>query len=233
MPPRKSAFSDPIEKVSVVDQLAARIRQRILSNEIEAGDQLRQEALAEAYGVSRMPIREALRQLESEGLVVFNPHKGVIVSSMSIEEAAELFDLRLLLEPDLLRRGIANAGSADHTAARNVLDRMNTAYETRDTAHWGELNAAFHDCLYSPAARGRTLALVQSLNSNLDRYVRLQLTLESGGPERARDEHEQLLQHYLAGEADAAVALLEAHIRHARDALIAELKRRPEFADQA
>ena len=111
---REKSFSDPIAKVSVVDQLASRLRARILRNEIQAGEQLRQEALAEAYGVSRMPIREALRQLEAEGLVVFNPHKGAIVSAMSVDEAEELFDLRLLIEPDLIIRGARAAGETDH-----------------------------------------------------------------------------------------------------------------------
>jgi DNA-binding GntR family transcriptional regulator len=227
----KVLFSDPIEKISVVDQLAAKIRQRILRNEIEAGAQLRQEALAEAYGVSRMPIREALRQLEAEGLVVFNPHRGVIVSAMSIEEAGELFDLRLLIEPDLLARATRAATPDDHAVCRQALDRMNRAYDDADTAHWGELNGAFHICLYRPAQRPRSETLVQTLNGNIDRYVRLQLSLEAGALDRARDEHERLFSIYAAGDPEAASTLLSEHIAHARDALIEKLRQRPEFSN--
>jgi DNA-binding GntR family transcriptional regulator len=229
--PSSSVFSDPIEKISVVDQLAAKIRQRILRNEIRAGAQLRQEALAKAYGVSRMPIREALRQLEAEGLVVFNPHRGVIVSAMSIDEASELFDLRLLIEPDLLVRATRAATPDDHAVAREALDRMNRAYEDAETEHWGELNGAYHICLYRPAGRSRSETLIQTLNANIDRYVRLQLSLEPGALDRARDEHERLHALYAAGEAEEAATLLRQHISNARDTLIAKLHQRPEFSD--
>lgn len=224
MPARTKSFSDPIEKVSVVDQLAARLRARILRNDIKAGEQLRQEALAEAYGVSRMPIREALRQLEAEGLVVFNPHKGAIVSAMSVEEAEELFDLRLLIEPDLIARGAQAAIETDHAAASEALDRMNTAYDSEDAAHWGELNWSFHEALYTPAGRGRSLALVQSLNSKIDRYVRLQLSLEDSARDRAATEHQALLEAWMARDEDTLKTALADHIRFARDRVLDALR---------
>lgn len=229
MAAREKSFSDPIEKVSVVDQLASRLRARILRNEIQAGEQLRQEALAEAYGVSRMPIREALRQLEAEGLVVFNPHKGAIVSAMSVDEAEELFDLRLLIEPDLIIRGARAAGEADHASAAEALDRMNEAYHTEDTAHWGELNWAFHAALYAPAHRERSLALVQSLNSKIDRYVRLQLSLQDNARDRAAAEHQALLDLFIARDEAGLREALTAHISFARDAVLDALRQRPEL----
>lgn len=225
-----SSLSDPIEKVSVVDRLAQKLRQRILRNEIKPGEQLRQEALAEVYQVSRMPIREALRQLEAEGLVVFNPHRGVIVSAMSLEEAEELFDLRLLIEPDLVARGAAKASADDLGRAKTALAEMNDAYKTDETAHLGELNWAYHEALYAPAGRSRSLALVQSLNARIDRYVCLQLTLEDTARERAADEHQTLLDLYSAGDADGVKAALENHISRARDAVLQAFRDRPDLA---
>src|SRR6187401_3158712 len=83
---------------AIVDQL----RQSILDGTYPAGSQLRQDALGEAYGVSRIPVREALFQLEAEGLVRIVPQKGAIVSELSFDEINDVFDLRLILEPRLL-----------------------------------------------------------------------------------------------------------------------------------
>lgn len=229
MPPHPS---DPIEKTSIVDRLSDKIRQRILRNEIKAGEALRQEALAEAYGVSRMPIREAFRQLEAEGLVVFNPHRGVVVSEMSVEEVEELFDLRLLLETDMISRAASQASPADHARAREILDRSQTAYETGDVEHWGELNWAFHSALYAPAGRPRALQLLQTLNSNIDRYVRLQLLLTRSAPSRAHAEHSDLLDAYIRQDHAALSTALAHHITHARDSLMTHLRGRPEFSEQ-
>jgi DNA-binding GntR family transcriptional regulator len=226
-----SRFSDPIQKITIVDTLARRIRKRILHNEFTAGEQLRQEALADAYGVSRMPIREALRQLEAEGLVIFNPHKGVIVSAMSLAEAEELFDLRLLIEPDLITRSTRMATPKDHRAARKALDICNDTYDNGDITHWGETNSAFHECLYRPAGRTRSLGLVQSLNANIDRYVRLQLSLDDQAPEQAHREHDALFQLFQSGDADGARAALTTHIAVARQKLIDALQDRVELED--
>lgn len=223
--------ADPIEKTSVVDQLAGKLRQRILRNEIKAGEALRQEALAEAYGVSRMPIREAFRQLEAEGLVVFNPHRGVVVSEMSVDEVEELFDLRQILECDLILRAAERATEDDHVTARELLERSQNAYETGEVEHWGELNWAFHTALYRPAGRARAMQLVDTLNANIDRYVRLQLLLTQSAPARAHEQHTGILNAYIARDRERLDSLLRAHIEHARDSLIEHLRQRPEFAD--
>jgi len=83
--------------------VAESLRERILDGEFKAGFPLRQDALASEFGVSRIPIREALMQLEAEGLIKIHPHRGAIVSELSTEEVQELFALRALLEPRLLR----------------------------------------------------------------------------------------------------------------------------------
>lgn len=221
--------TDPIEKKSVVDQLADKLRQRILSNEIQAGEALRQEALAEAYGVSRMPIREAFRQLEAEGLVTFNPHRGVVVSEMSIDEVEELFDLRALIETDLIRRAASQATGADHQAARDILERSHKAYERGEVEHWGELNRAFHSALYAPAGRPRAMQVLDTLSLNLDRYIRLQLSLTRSAPERAHEEHSTILDAYISKDLDRLGTALKSHIHHARNALLQYMRERPEF----
>src|SRR5678810_63542 len=94
----------PIKRQTLTGMTADAIRERILRGRYPEGSPLRQDAIGAELGVSRIPVREALRQLEAEGLVTFNPHRGAIVSSLSLEEIGELFELRAEIECDLLRR---------------------------------------------------------------------------------------------------------------------------------
>ena len=225
MPKTSSSFSDPIQKTSVVDTLAGKLRDRILKNEFQAGEPLRQEALAEAYGVSRMPIREAFRQLEAEGLVEVLPHRGAVVSGMSLEEAEELFDLRLIIETDLIERAIQSASNQHREQAQQAYEAVREAYASDDEEQWGRLNWAFHRSLYTASNRPRSLELLDGLNGNIDRYVRLQLSLENTAPQRADTEHAELLAAFLDGDAKLARSILAAHIEHARSRLMAALRK--------
>jgi DNA-binding GntR family transcriptional regulator len=213
-------YSDPIETRSVVDQLAARVRARILANELAPGDALRQEALADAYKVSRMPVREALRQLEVEGLVVFHANRGVTVSQVSEAEMAELFDIRLLLEPSLFAHAIQRAEPADIAAVETVRARETEALAKGDTASFGALNRDFHAALHAPASRPRTQAIVLSLNQHIDRYVRLQLSLGPDARKTANAEHDGLLDAMKAGNPVAGANRMVTHIETARAALV-------------
>src|SRR5262245_34547634 len=100
--------SQLIQRETLAKTLTRLLRDKIPAGDYPEGQQLRQDALAIEFGISRIPVREALRQLEAEGLVSFYPHRGAVVSSLSLQEIEELFDVRAVLEPDLLRRAISN-----------------------------------------------------------------------------------------------------------------------------
>lgn len=217
---------EPIERVSIVDSIADRLRDRILSSDLPEGCQLRQEAVAEEYSVSRMPVREALRQLEAQGLVVFHPHRGAVVSRLEPAEIEELYDLRALIETDLVRRAAPLATPADICASEAALKASEEIYEQRDVGRWGELNWRFHEALYRPANRARSLGIAQTLNFNTDRYIRLQLSLTGRSIERTKQEHRDLFDAYCTGHGDKAAEHLHAHLVHARDALMSRLRAR-------
>jgi DNA-binding GntR family transcriptional regulator len=210
---------------TVTEATVEAIRRKILLGEVGEGESLRQDALADELGVSRIPIREAFRQLEAEGLVTIVPHRGAVVSSFSVDEVAELFDLRALIEPDLLARAIPLMSEADLRGAASVLDRYEKSFSDFDVHLWGEMNKEFHLLLYRPSQRPSTLGLIQNLLVNTDRHVRLQLVM-TRGVERASREHRQLLLLCRQKRADKAVALLRRHILAARDDLVAFLRRR-------
>lgn len=215
---------EPIERKSIVESIADRLRARIVANELPEGDTLRQEAIAEAYAVSRMPVREALRQLEAEGLVVFELNKGAVVSRLRVSEVEELFDLRRLIECDLIERAAPKATEDDFLECRRHLEASELAYADGDVRRWGELNWAFHEALYKPAGRDRSLSLSQMLNLNTDRYVRIQLSLEHAALGRATEDHQGLLDAYEKGDGKLAARLLARHLNTARDALVKAFK---------
>ncbi|EKE68682.1 GntR family transcriptional regulator [Gallaecimonas xiamenensis] len=195
------------------------LRDRILSGELKAGEPLRQNLLAESLNVSRIPVREAMMQLEAEGLIDFEAHKGARVTPLSVEQAEELFDIRLLLEPDLLARSIPHLTALDLHQSQGYLLQMDAALKQGSIQDWAGLNRQFHLSLYAGAQRPRTLELVETLNTHADRYVRLHLLLD-GGVQRAEGEHEALLACCRDQRIDEAVERLKVHIRDAKQDVI-------------
>lgn len=194
--------------------VAEELRRRILDGDFAAGFALRQDAIANEFGVSRIPVREALVQLEAEGLVRIHPHRGAIVSELSIEEIGELFELRALLEPRLLKASAPHLSAHDYGELKTLFAEFSAALLEGQVSRWGELNTRFHLLLYRHAAQPRTLAIVINLLQECDRHTRLQLSLP-GRRERAETEHAELVRLCEKGEIDAASALLAAHIENA------------------
>ncbi len=214
-----------LQRQTVASMTLDAIRDGILHGQYTEGEPLRQDALADELGVSRIPIREALRQLETEGLVTFNPHRGAIVSSLSLEEIEEVFDLRASIESDLLRRAIPHLTTHQLDQADEVLERYAVALRTGDVAKWGVLNWQFHAVLYAPAARPVTMNIVQRLHQQSDRYLRMQLAL-THGETRANDEHRAIAAAARAHNTKRACQLVRDHIAGAGRSLLAFLRER-------
>ena len=202
---------------------ADELRRRILDGEFAAGFQLRQDALAKLLHISRIPVREALMELEGEGLVRILPHRGAIVSEVSAADIDDLFGLRALLEPRLLRRSAPRLTAGDFAAMERLLAEYSSAMRTGNPRRWGELNTAFHTLLYSRAGQPRSEAIVATLLQSADRYTRMQLRF-TDGRRRAEREHAELLALCRRGEVREAVTLLTRHIRNVGTVLAAFLR---------
>ena len=207
-----------LRRQTVVESATEELRRRILAGEFRAGEALRQDALAEEFGISRIPLRESFRQLAAEGLVTIHPHRGAVVSTLSTEEIAELFDLRAMLEPDLMRRAVPRMGENTLAEAARILSDYAAAIDRADLNAWGELNTEYHLALYRPAGRPQTLALARALLANTDRYTRLQLA--AGGTERAKAEHAELLALCRRGAAEEAARFTHQHVREVKGDLL-------------
>jgi DNA-binding GntR family transcriptional regulator len=201
-----------VPRTKIADAVTNRIRHQILAGHIADGAPLRQDALAEEMGTSRIPVREALSRLESEGLVANFPHRGYVVTGLSRGEIQELFDLRLLLEPELIRLAIPNLSAANISEAKAILEEYDAALSTQDVDTWGDLNRRFHLALYQPADRARTLEIVRGLLVHSDRYTRLVLTV-GDGVKQAQEDHGGLLDLCCRGLVNQAVALTRDHIQ--------------------
>lgn len=202
------------------------LREKILTGEIVAGQPLRQASLANELSVSRIPVREALLHLEAEGLVTFEPHKGASATELSAAQVDELFELRAMLEGDLLAASLVNITDEALTEATNILVELNNSLDKENSANiWSKLNYDFHNCLYSGANRPQTADLVNILNKNADRYIRMHL-LWAGGISKAGPEHAEILDLCKARDIENAVAKLKQHIFHSRDEIKAFLVQR-------
>jgi len=201
------------------------IRLRILAGEWADGGQLRQEALSRELGMSRVPIREALRQLEAEGLVTIIENRGAVVSQLSLPEVVELLRVRVLLECDVLLEAVPRQTADDIAAAADMLERFDRALRERDVSAWGMLNARFHLALYRAAGRPQTLAIIEQLLNRTDRYTRMQILL-TGFSERAQSEHTELLDYCRRKDAIGAAAFLRQHVLNAGESLAAWYRER-------
>jgi len=214
----------PIRRQTLTSMTADAIRERILRGRYPEGEPLRQDAIGVELGVSRIPVREALRQLEAEGLVTFNPHRGAVVSTLSLKQIRELFELRAEVEGDLIRRAVPHMTPEDHARADEILDAYESALRAGQVAVWGALNWQFHSTLYAPADRVLTMSIVSKLHQHSDRYLRMQLSL-THGETRARQEHRAIAAAARKRDAAKASRILRDHILGAGRALVAFLEK--------
>ncbi|KIC52558.1 MULTISPECIES: GntR family transcriptional regulator [unclassified Leisingera] len=208
-----------VTRSSLPEVIADDLRERILSGELAEGETIRQEALAEEYAVSRMPIREALKRLDAEGLVQFTNNRGASVTKHSLREIAEIFDLRILLEVDLFRRAIPAMTAQDFTRCTQILKDMDASYDANDVAKWGALNHKYHSALYAAADRKLTNEVLQGISLHCDRFIRMHLSVMKQR-EPAKKEHHDLLDLAQARDVEGACAALTHHISRTKEELL-------------
>lgn len=199
------------------EYVEATLRAAILSGRLAGGLALRQEELAEIFGVSRMPVREALRQLEAQALVDFVPHRGAVVTEISADDAADNYAIRLALEPMALSLSIPHLTEPDFTLAADLIAEMD---EEADPGRMGELNRRFHLSLYARAGRAKLLLLVEQQLAAADRYLRFHLAAK-GREHMSQQDHRAMLKAARDHDAAAAVQVLERHLRTAADTIAA------------
>jgi DNA-binding GntR family transcriptional regulator len=195
----------------------AKLRRAILRGELAPGERLRAEHLAERWGVSPTPLRETFMRLAGEGLVVIEPQRGARVASLDVDEAAELYELRLLLDPVALERSMtAAAGDASFLAeVERAHERLSAPH--RSVADLHESHRSFHLTLVSRCPNRRLLRQVEQLLDHSQRFHAVGVaTLRRSDPTA---EHRQLVEAVTAADRAAAVRVLRDHLRATLDAV--------------
>lgn len=200
-------------------EIAKQLRADIISGVFGPGETLRQEQLAKRFRSSRMPVRDALRILEQEGLVDMQPNRGAQVARLDADGFREIYEMRAVAEVLALKHAIPELTDSRIEQAAVVQDRA----EQADIEQFGRLNKAFHETLYQPCGRPRLLAHIAGLNELADRYLRIAV-IELDYVQRSNAEHHALLSACRARNIEKACSLLERHITEAGDQLFPRLQ---------
>ncbi len=193
------------------------LRAAIVDGTFASGAKLSQDEIANRFGTSRIPVREALRQLESEGLVNIVPNRGAVVASLSFGEAVEVMDIRIGLECRALRLAVPNLLDSDCEVAEAILAEYDR--ESRPE-HWGEMNWRFHRTLYEPCDRPRLVALIEQNFSHINRFTRTHISRLTGKGVPQRD-HYDILAACRRGDPTRATRVLEDHLIRTQKTLMA------------
>lgn len=199
--------------------IAKQLRSAIISGALAEGEPVRQDDVARLFNVSKIPVREALKRLEAEGLVEFKRNKGAVVTRISEPELAQMFEVRVLLEVKAISLAVPNMTEADFVRAEAICDAF---LVDDDVGHWSELNWSLHACLYEAARRPFLIGLIRSIHDKLERYLRMQLTL-SEGKARADREHRAIVEACRRRDVALAARLIEEHINGVCQSLYAHL----------
>jgi DNA-binding GntR family transcriptional regulator len=193
------------------ETIAAELRSELMAGTLRPGTELSQVTLAERFGVSRIPIRDALRILAGEGLVAIEANRGARTIALTPAEVREIYDLRVLLECDGLRRAAEHLTSA-------ILDEIERVRRKSDldagTPAWAAGDWAFHRALYQPAGRPRQLAMIESLRRTCQLHVSAYATMPAKRP-RWLNDHRAIVEHLRKRETDQAVRVLQVHLEAA------------------
>ncbi|MFE0650490.1 GntR family transcriptional regulator [Streptomyces sp. NPDC059534] len=194
------------------------LRRAITTGELKPGDQIVQDSLAARFEVSRVPLREALKALEAEGLVVHHIHRGYFVAELSLADLEEIYRIRELLETEAVRVALRRMPDGTLTALERLQEDVERAADAGDVPGMAAANRRFHFTLVEASGMPRLVRLIATLWDSTDAYRSLYYT-DTPHREQAVDEHRAVLTALRHGDADTVVRRLDEHRSHAVAAL--------------
>ncbi|WP_064745162.1 GntR family transcriptional regulator [Pseudonocardia acaciae] len=192
----------------------AEIRAMIIRGELPPGTQIVQELLAEQFGVSRVPVREALKTLEGEGHLTYAAHRGYTVTKLKVSELLEVYRLRRVLESDVAGEAVPRIEDEHLTRMRRAMDAMDAAADTKDMSAFVVENREFHFTLFEPSRMHRAIRIIRQLWDTTDPYRSLYF-VKPLNRESVNSEHAEILEACRQRDAALVVRLLDVHRGHA------------------
>ena len=214
-----SAEIQLLQSQSLSTLVQRELERRILAGDLSPGEKLNEESVAAAMNVSRGPVREAFRALESSGLVRTEKNRGVFVRQVSLAEADEIYEVRAGLDELIGRLVAARATPAQVADLRQLLRRMRQAARGRDVEEYHPLNVEFHDRLAALTGNATLLSAYRRLVNELHLYRRETLARGANSFPISTREHTEIVDAIEAGDAARASALLYEHAMESRDRL--------------
>jgi DNA-binding GntR family transcriptional regulator len=222
--PRANTSALPLTRAGAV---AAELRQLIKTGEIAPGTHLRQAEVAERFGVSTTPVREAFVALAREGLVRQDAHRGVVVFVPSVEELAEIYEIRAVLEP-LATEIAAKKLTEDDLAA---LDRIVEEMRDAEPRRYLELNRELHGRIYAAAGRPRLIEMIAGLREAAANYISMNVTqYDERYREQVQAEHEGIVEALRHGTPKQAARAIRDHLQHNARHVAALIEQREQSA---
>lgn len=200
------------------------LKKQIICGQIVGGTQLKQEEIASRFNVSLIPVREAIIQLEAQGLVECIRNKGAVVTCLSLEEMNDAFKLRGILETGAIKQAIPNMTSDDIKKLESLASKME---EETDPAKWSRLNWLFHEKLYMSAGNAMLMGVIEKLFVTIQRYSMLELIL-TGTAKKGNADHRDILAACKNKDLNRAAKLVEKHIESERKELTIHLAKEAE-----
>lgn len=206
-----------LQRETLGDQLYKVLRRRIVGGEIPAGKHIAQGELASEMGVSRIPVRDAFRRLEAEGLLVGDELGRFMVVDFGLDDAREVYAIRRRLEPLALELAMSRKDPALVEDLRSILREMQAGVQQGHADEYIELDRHFHFAIYEASRSPRLVKLIKGLWIGLPHLVPIKIP---GRLERSLRQHEQLVELIAAGQVQDAVQVLDAHIGSACEELV-------------
>lgn len=211
------ANNGAISSRALYQEVAGRLRNAIFSREFEPGSWIDEQALAKTYGISRTPMREALKVLSVEGLVTLIPRRGCYVAEIPEREAEEIFPVMALLEGRLAHEATLKASAADIANLEELHRKLEHYAEQRDTEKFFEVNQEFHRTVHEIAGNRWLLQFIHEMRKVM-RLVRFQSLSSEGRMEQSVAEHRQIMAAIANRDAEGAEKLMHDHLLSGRDA---------------
>lgn len=212
---------------SVRERIYEHIRDEITYCRLNPGERLTESALAATFRASRSPIREALRQLESEGLLSFEPNKGFTVSKLSVKQVDEIYSIRWLLESYATKLTVENITSEQVEFLQEVNEKCRIAAQKMDLPDWLQQNSLFHTFFYDHCGNDNLRMILQTLQRRIHRYKYIIVSVP-GHFQTYLDQHEGILEACRKRDGEQGEHYMKLHIQTIRDVLIAHLTRFPD-----
>lgn len=210
------------------DEIAAALRRAVRERAIPPGHAMNQDLLAKQYGVSRIPLREALRTLVGEGLVIMKPGLGAVVAALEPDEVEELYGLRLQLEPPLAEDIVRHVRRRDVDDLATLVGEMGSL-APESSEEWSSGNYRFNRRLYELSEKRHAVRLVVQVLNLVEPYARMNAHV-LGSRARIQGVREQMVEALGAGDADRLAALIRRDIQDGTAELLAAM---PRPADRA